>query len=265
MRLFAKLAVLCCCAIAIMSPAMATNLIVDGGFEGLGFGYFVEAQGNYAGFIPDVLYGQAAYQYQYVVTSGVPQGWYGAAANETLAGTYIDQPPVYHSGNQALRVYIYAGPDHTPANPPGIATPAANIMVMQDVLVTGGLDYSASAWVRTHSTGNYTGVGDLFGNGLDKAGIKIIELDSTGGTLATHTSYLTDANSAYRQVAVGFTANAATTKIRFTLDSYLSTELDGGYFCYDDLSLQAVPEPGSLAVLFSGIVGFAGLALRRRS
>ncbi len=250
MKLSILLGAICCCFIAAVSPATAANLIQDPGFEALGYGQFVELLGDYSGYIPTVIGDPAPdYPHQYISISGT-QSLYGAAASERLCGDY-GSPAAYHSGTQALRVYIYAGPDHTPADPPVLLDPAASIMAMQDVAVAGATAYTASAWVRTYSTGAYSPIGCFGSNGLDKAGIKILELNAAGETLATHSSYLTDANSAYRQVLVNFVSNAATTKVRFTLDSYLSTEVDGGFISYDDLSLDGTPPPDPVEVSIS--------------
>lgn len=210
--------------IVASSAAVAANLIANPGFETpLPSPGYLEPVGPYS-----TSWGS------YAVAFSAPAGVCTGMASEALAGTYWGGGAVFHSGSEALRMYVYS--QTTLPSP-------AHLTAAQYVSAEAGKDYVASAWVKTYSSGA-GGFGSYTG---EKAGIRVEECNSSGAVLATHTAYLIDATNNYRQVFIPFTTGAQCAALRFTLDTYLSCSYNLGHVTYDDCRLEQVLPPTTVS------------------
>ena len=130
--------------------------------------------------------------------------------------------PVFHSGNEALRTHT-DGRGHT--------------VVYQEVEIAPGMVCQTSAWVLPV---------DLKGKGFgttkgDTAGLWIQELDEKGGIVVDHPKQEVTTPGEFRQVTATFTANGATKKVRFILDTVIGCKYDEGHVTYDDCLLEVHP------------------------
>ena len=234
-----KSLVLMLCAIAFMMAVSvgsvgATSLVVNGGFEDP---WIVTTVGGG----PGTNFAAGAWSFYY---GGVPGEWWNYAGQESQLSSS------FHSGSEAM---FNAG-----------EAAGAFVQTYQDIAVNGGQYYNASVWARAYDLNGTTG----FGHGAyDHIALWLLEFDSTGNLLVNQAQHtLTTATSGFVQLTTGtFKTNAATTSIRYILETQIGTGYWGGRTVLDDASLVAVPEPSSILALLSGVCGLGGLAWRRKS
>ena len=128
----------------------------------------------------------------------------------------------------------------------------------QVVNITSGVKYKASGYLYA----------DKMGAGGGKAWIQVDWLkadDTPTGSPAT-SAYLTSPNNKWDLYDTGWVmspSDAAKAKV-----TYVVKASGGGYdnSCYfDDVSFEAVPEPASLLLLGTGLLGLFGISRRKRS
>ncbi|MCL5103413.1 MAG: hypothetical protein M1133_04785 [Armatimonadetes bacterium] len=139
--------------------------------------------------------------------------------------------PLYHEGSQALRVE---------SNWPSAT--AMQWQAYQDVGITGGQSFTASAWVVTVDDVNGTGWG--FGSTSDDwAGVVVEELNSSDAVIATHQAGFTNAVPTYREATVTFETLAAAVKLRFKVSALMHGNYTQGHVSFDDTSLVTAAGP----------------------
>lgn len=129
--------------------------------------------------------------------------------------------PVFHTGKEALRTHT-EGRGHT--------------IVSQEIAVQPSTSYRASVWVQPI---------DLHGQGFgkppgDSAGLWIQELNAAGGIVVDHPKCEVTKAGPYQELAIDFTTNTATTKVRFILDTVIAAKYDQGHVTYDDCALKVM-------------------------
>lgn len=155
-------------------------------------------------------------------------GWYAGSGGDAHSGTYG---------------LAYAVPDGRPQGDYYVAA--------QYVPVTAGLTYDASMWLRT------------VGNNESESFLEVVFHDSTGGWIGQHGTTPVAGETAYTQYTLDdlvAPAGAVTASVRAVVHTTAVTT-SPSWQTFDDFSLAAIPEPGTLALC---LVGAAGYLVRRR-
>ena len=209
------------------SPAMASELVVDGGFE-----LAAPAPGGY-------------FQYGSGQTFG---GWTVAGSNATNSGlnlsTTYTEAGVAFAARSGLASF-----DLTAAGNMG-----PTIGVYQFLTTTVGQAYNVSFWL-----GNVTGDGT--GNTSYYALPSSLTLTIGGGPgQLFENSNITTGNVNWQKFTTSFVAGSTSTKLLFTNSTPTSDNFAG----LDDVSVSAVPEPAAWLMMILGF-GVIGASLRSRS
>lgn len=198
-------------------------------------------------------------------------------------------------------VVVSTAQNHTPNGVQSVEYPAAavNYQTGLDKIITDGFtNYFLDFWfydsagqnatgmrsyLQLHSYSGGGGSGDLqqllsfgaYNSGVDQTKYNIrIAVGGAWGNLNTARSegwhhFRAEANSGTLSVyvdsddAVVYTGLTLPAVTRIRIGSGLTTNNLVSY--YDDVAYGSIPEPGSLLAFATGLVGFIGLAIRRRS
>jgi hypothetical protein len=203
-------------------PAQAANLITNGGFESPG-GAGSAVLG--AGFNLD--------------------GWTvtGDSGNSVfyLKNDYVEPGITFPSHGGDFSVDLTGAGNTSPLDG-----------VFQNVATTIGSRYKLTFWIGNQAS--FGGASSTFYSTASTAGLWINDVLAGDFTNADETS----ATVNWQQFTYGFTATSASTKIAFLNN----TPVIDNYLGLDDVSLTAVPEPASWAMMIAGFA-LAGGAMRR--
>jgi hypothetical protein len=147
--------------------------------------------------------------------------------------------------------YVYAGSNSlnlTGVNPGGFNS------ISQTLSTVAGTTYVLNFWANSDSNNLFS----ILINGTPLAGSPSMIIDNGFPNSTNNTSLFQD----YSDV---FTATSSTTSLTFEDTSTpdpLSTQT--GSVMIDNVSVQMTPEPGSIVLLSSGILGLGLLAMRKR-
>lgn len=225
--------------VCFASQSMAVEFLANPGFEESSGWIWTGAGGDF----------QTAFSWNYQFTRGTNGGnmltceedWY-----TTFKGA--------HSGARAWYCSAW------------VTEPSGRIQMFQDIMVPGGGSYVGSVWVLADDVNADDGIG--FGSpGPCYAKLILTEFDVAGNPIGVHASdVITQVSAGYQKLMVGANLSMSTFKVRYELDCVTQGGWATGGVYWDDasLSLGTIPEPGSLMVVFTGVVGLIGLKLRRR-
>jgi len=190
--------------IAVSGPAAGENLLVNPGFEEGALEAVGALGARQSGFGWHYLFAGPGQSYIW------PESAYSIHPEWGL--------PVFHSGKEALRTHT-DGHGHT--------------VVYQEVEVKPNTRYTASVWVRAV---------DLQGRGFgtqagDSAGLWVQEWDANGHLRVNHPKVAVTTAGDYRELQVPFTTGPATTKVRFILDTVITSPYTEGHVTFDDCAL----------------------------
>ncbi len=148
--------------------------------------------------------------------------------------------------------------NHTSVGSRAVTTWHDDSGVYQDFTVTGGTKYTVSGWAYSPSTS-----AAVNWNGLMK-----VEWDE--GTMEDVGYFYgdgVDANDAWKFISKDLTAPTSANVGRLVL--YVTNNYGGnptaGSIGWDDMSVEAVPEPASLILLGSGLLGLFGIGRRKQA
>ncbi len=212
---------------SIAASSFAQAAIVNGGFEAPGTGGF-----------DNVLYGVGDDIGGWTVT--------GSSSNAVflLKTTYSEPGIVFnsHSGDYAV--------DLT-----GSGNTGPSDGIYQNVATTNGTTYKLTFWV-----------GNAAGNGSGNTPYYLLD-SSAGLTIGlTGAGPFTNSDSTpgginWKEFSYTFTASGPSTKIAFLNN----TAPSDNYLGLDDVSIAAVPEPSTWAMMILGFAGVGFMAYRRRN
>ena len=221
-------AVIAACLLASASPAAAQ--IINGGFEQGAFG---------DGSVRQIQPGDSTTLPGWAI-SGDSLAWYKTGF--TLEGNSLSP----HEGNFAINLCDGS-----------VRTCDGSVRVVSETIPTvPGQQYRVSYWV-----GNYSANGG-------PAAVLVEIRDGTSNTLIlseTGTARPTDLPSTWQQFAFNFIADGTSNTITFgdVVDRYYAGGAGPTYTGLDDVSVAAVPEASSWALLLLGFAGLGALGLRR--
>ncbi len=159
-----------------------------------------------------------ASQWRYAVDAGCPMTLSRAAVPPGNTGRNVEVA----EGDYAARI---AGKGHS--------------RLCQEVAVRPNSVYRASVFVRAWSAR-----GKAFGNGSnDSAGLLLEELDAGGNVVSQHPNTTVVQAGPYRYVASQVTTRKNTSRLRFVLDTTLTSEASAGSVSYDQCVLDGPPAP----------------------
>ncbi len=175
---------------------------------------------------PGIVGADIAYPHPDVITSWTSPARFGWYMLGTPPSTYGGGWPAAHDGNYLVN---FIEPGHT---------------LSQSFSVTAGLEHTASFWQLQRST--------------TATMVAAVTLDAGGhtGSLGLTTNA---GDAVWTQYTFAFTPDTTTTA---TL-SFRGVQSNDGVFM-DDVSVTAIPEPGTLALLATGLLGLLCYAWRKR-
>jgi Protein of unknown function (DUF642)/PEP-CTERM motif len=233
-------------AILVALPAHANNLLSNGSFENpvvdpssqCGpyadcFGYHNSTPGN--DFIG---------QWLLLPNAPIPSGW----AAVMVTG------PNYHEANNATGapLFFHAQDGQQALDLTGEGNQGDWNGVKQTVSTTPGSKYDLSFYLGHQYSG-------APGYSTGPSGLNLYVDGQWAGLFTNDHDRLNDIS--WQGFSYDFTASGTSTTIAFQNANAYGNNYSG----LDNVSLHSVPEPGTLALLFTGIVGLIGMSRRRRS
>jgi hypothetical protein len=153
-----------------------------------------------------------------------------------------------------LDPYVYAG--NNSLNLTG-ANPYQTDSIMQALTTVAGEAYTVNFWANADSPNVFS----LTENGVTLLESPISIVDNGFPSSATNGN-----SSLFVDYSATFRATSTTTDLMFTdiSDPAIGSQTQTGSVLIDNVAVQPTPEPSSIALLFTGIVGLALLVGRKR-